>query len=209
MPLSRRFFLGWFCISPLSAGFNTLVMAAPLRPLTPDEIKMMAYMKDHGVDTFVMLNKKRGQILFVENGHLVSTDSALSGKYRGDEHLAGLGTTPAGIHVLRSYHNGTDIGFKEIDGTNIDYAIHTLINPNGQRRPERLKSLNPEWKRISSGCVNVAQDTLNKVLNLMESPQTFKRNGGDYDIKASFFVVLPEEKPVESIFKYPEISIRR
>jgi len=208
MNLSRRsFILASVCFG-LAPSFGQAAEMKSYKP-NPDESKAIAYMIDRGIQNFVMLNKTRGKIMFVENGLVIDDAPALSGKLKGDTHRKDLDVTPAGIHILRSYHDNEHIGFMKVDGTNTDYMIHTVISPRGQNRPARLKSNRPEWQRISSGCVNVSQETLDKILRLMDKTEFFRDTKNEPYVAGSFFVVLPEIKPVETILKYPEYTFPR
>jgi hypothetical protein len=172
-----------------------------------DEQKVIDFMKARSIEHFLMLNEKRGQILFISNGDIIASHPALSGRIKGDNHRPDLGTTPAGIHILRPYHDGQTIGFKQVDGTNLDYAIHTIIHPRGQKRAERLVSNRPEWQRISSGCVNVSQQTLDVITAFTRLTQVYRDEQNTPVVAGSFFVVLPEFLKVESIFKTPIFKV--
>lgn len=177
-------------------------------PPTSDEQEVVDYMADHGINNFVMLNKSRGQLVFFENKKITQLAKALSGRLSGDAPRDNLGVTPAGIFILRPYGDGKHIGFKET-GENIDYSIHTLTNPRGQKRPERLASNSAEFKRISSGCINTSQDTMDRLHGFINKHQeVFRKEDGDPLVMGTFFVVLPERKSVLSILKYPEFTVR-
>ncbi len=173
---------------------------------TTAESKMIAYMKDRGVNHFLMLSKQRGQILYIVNNKVSDSDPALSGKMGGDTLRKNLGVTPSGIFKLEALGESDSIGFKQVQGTNIYYTIHPVLDVKGQDREARLESMRPAWQRISSGCVNVAQDTIGRIRGMMSMPQLFKDDKSERQVNGAFFVVLPEGKPVQSIFKYPEIS---
>lgn len=179
---------------------------------TSDEQKTISYMGHHGITEFIMLNKKRGQILFIEDKKIIRADSALSGQLKGDDVRDNLMVTPAGIHIMRSHGNGDSIGFLITDTKNApniktDYSIHTVINPPGQNRFARLAGNNPNEKRISSGCVNVSPDTLTRLLEFIDRPhQIFNDDKNEPYVMGSFFVVLPETKPVESVLFPPVLD---
>jgi hypothetical protein len=196
----------------LSVGFAgamaPLISHAAEEIITPDpaESKMITFMKDHGVAHFMMLNKKRGQILYIVNSKITDAAPTLSGMMKGDKTRGNLGVTPSGIFKLEALGESDSIGFKKVRGTNIYYTIHPVLDIPGQQREERLESMRPEWQRISSGCVNVAPHTIASIRGMMTMQQTFNDNKSTQQATGSFFVVLPELKPVESIFKYPEIN---
>lgn len=203
----RRQLLKAFAATLLTPLANTVMAAPDQNEPTADENQVIRYLADHGITRFTLLNKQRGQLLFIDDGKILSSDSALSGRIKGDNARDDLGTTPAGIHILQPYGNGTHIGYKDV-GNSIDYAIHTIINPAGQKRPERLASHNAEFKRISSGCVNVSQSVMDKLHKFIDiSQQVFKTDDETPYVMGSFFVVLPEKSAVSSILKYPEFSI--
>lgn len=206
MDFSKRLFL-----SAAFAGMMTPMIGqaadSVIKP-TPDESKMIAYMKDRGVNHFLMLSKQRGQILFVVGNEITSAEAALSGKVAGDAMRKDLGVTPSGIFMLRAIGDSDYIGFKRLENTIIDYSIHPVLDIQGQQRQARLESMRPEWQRISSGCVNVAKDTIPLIRGMMSMNQTYKDDKTDREIEGSFFVVLPVGKRVESIFKFPDYSAR-
>lgn len=184
--------------------------AEPAMTPTAPESKMIAYMKDHGVDHFMMLNKQRGQILYIVNNKITDFDAALSGKESGDRMKKNFGVTPSGIFKLEALGDSDYIGFKKVKGTDNSYtnyySIHPVLDIAGQRRKERLESMRPEWQRISSGCVNVDPDAIPGIRGMMTVQQTFKDDKSARQVTGSFFVVLPERKPVESIYGYPEVA---
>lgn len=203
--MTRRTLLKFFAAATLS----NVALADPASIPSPDrnEEKTITYLASHGITDFTMLNKKRGQILFIRDKKIIAAESALSGKYTGDTLHENLGTTPAGIFILRPFGNGTHIGFKQTGKNNTDYAIHTIVNPSGQNRLNRILGTDAEFKRISSGCVNVLQPTLDALLDFIgTTQQVFRDNQNTPLVMGSFFVVLPEKYPVESILKYPEFS---
>lgn len=206
MVFLRRIFL-----STAFAGLMSTVMshAADLAIMpTPPESKMIDFMKRHGVDHFLMLNKQRGQILYVVNSKITDSDPALSGKQQGDKIGNSLGVTPSGIFKIEALDDSGSFAFKQVKGTNIYYTIHPVLDVKGQQREERLESMRPAWQRISSGCVNVSPSTIGGIRGFMTMPQTFQDDMSEKNIRGSFFVVLPEKQPVESIFKYPELIVR-
>lgn len=208
MGISRRQFLA---AGSAGAMFPLATLAADNSIIpTKDEAKMIAYMKDHGVDHFIMLSKQRGQILYIVNNTITGSDAALSGKESGDRMKKNFGVTPSGIFKLEAIGNSDYIGFKKVEGTDKSYSnyysIHPVLDIAGQRRNERLESMKPEWQRISSGCVNVAPDTIAGIRGMMSMEQAFKDDKSTKQLSGAFFVVLPENKAVETIFKFPEFS---
>ncbi|OFW87537.1 MAG: hypothetical protein A3B66_09575 [Alphaproteobacteria bacterium RIFCSPHIGHO2_02_FULL_46_13] len=204
MDFSRRFFLsvGFAGVMAPLISHAAEEMVIP----TPAEAKMIAFMKDHDVAHFMMLNKQRGLLLYIVNSRITDAAPVLSGKMKGDNRRENLGVTPSGIFKLETLDDSDSIGFKKVKGTSIYYTIHPVLDIPGQRREERLESMRPAWQRISSGCVNVALHTIANIRGMMTMPQTFKDDKSAQQVTGSFFVVLPELKPVESIFKYPEIN---
>ena len=184
---------------------DALAFDKPIIP-TKDEAKMIAFMKARGVDHFMMLSKQRGQILYIVNNTITGADAALSGKESGDRMKKNLGVTPSGIFKLEALGQSESIGFKQVTGTNIYYTIHPVLDVAGQQRVERLESMRPAWQRVSSGCVNVAPDTIAGIRGMMSMGQTFKDDKSARQLSGAFFVVLPENKSVETIFKFPEFA---
>lgn len=212
----RRQFLKYMLASAIatqtiSASHAFAETSQNIKP-TPDEQKTISYMGTHGITEFIMLNKKRGKILFIEDKKIIRADSALSGKLKGDNLRDDFMVTPAGIHIMRPHGNGDSIGFlltdtKYAPNIKTDYSIHTVINPAGENRPARLAGNDPNKKRISSGCVNVSQNTLTALLKFIDRPhQTFNDDRNEPYVMGSFFVVLPETKPVEFIFHPPDLK---
>lgn len=205
MQLTKRTLFKFFA----AAAIPSMVWANPTSLPTPDhnEAKTINYLSAHGITDFTMLNKRRGQILFIKDSKIIAAESALTGKHKGDTIEDNLGTTPAGIFALRPFGNGTHIGFNETGKDRIDYTIHTIVNPPGQKRLDRILGTSAEFKRISSGCVNVLQPTMDRLTDFVwKSQQVFKDDQNRPLVMGSFFVVLPEKLPVESILKYPDFS---
>ena len=175
--------------------------------MTPAEIEMTAYMSARGISHFLMLNKRRGEILFVSNGEVVETVPALTGYIPGDTVRRGEGSTPAGIHIMRPHYSDGSIGFKKVAGENIDYSIHAVIDVAGQNRDNRLKGTSPEQRRISQGCVNVRTEDLTTIRNFATHTQPYYTENGEVHVVGAFFVVLPENGPLRSIFKAPEFDM--
>ena len=204
MQNTRRIFLKYILASAIattsiSASHAFAETSQTIKP-TPAEQKTISYMGNHGITEFIMLNKERGQILFIEDSKIVRANSALSGQLKGDEVRDDFMVTPAGIHIMRSHGNGDSIGFlltdtKDAAKIKTDYSIHTVINPTGQNRLIRLAGNNPNEKRISSGCVNVSQDTLDQLLKFIDRPhQIFYSDKNEPYVMGSFFCCLARDK---------------
>lgn len=207
MDKSRRHILTSFFSGFTLSCLSHQALAQNKTYLNSDEQKTIGFMKERGIEHFQMLNKKRGQILFISYSEIIHTTPALSGRIKGDKHREDLGTTPAGIYILRPYGDNKSIGFEHVDGTKIDYAIHTIPEPLKQSRGQRLESNQPDWQRISAGCVNVSQDTINIILAFAQNSQFYRDETGSIVVGGSFFVVLPEYTKVETIFKTPTFKL--
>lgn len=205
MDFLKRYILSFAFASAMAPLSGHAADAQPIAP-TPSEAKAITYMKSHGVNHFLMLNKQRGQVLYVINSQITGADPALSGKKEGDNVRKNAGVTPAGIFKMEVLGDSTSIAFKQVKGTENYYTIHPVFEVEGQHRSERLESKRSVWQRISGGCVNVAVKTIRNILGLMTLPQTFKDDKSSQQVSGSFFLVLPENQPVEAILKYPEIQ---
>ncbi|MDX2274403.1 MAG: hypothetical protein NW206_03045 [Hyphomonadaceae bacterium] len=149
---------------------------------------------------FAIIDKKAAQILvFGADGRLRGAAPGLFGSAVGDHiapGIAGLAlreipgrdrTTPAGRFVG---------GFgRSIDAGRVlwvDYESAVSIHPTAtgvpaERRAERLASATPDDNRITHGCINVAPDFYEVILE-----PTFARGG--------VFYVLPDEAPLAETF---------
>jgi hypothetical protein len=142
---------------------------------TPDPSPTVRQLADWAVSSGdagglpVMIIDKLAAAVFIfdPSGQLQGSAPALLGSALGDDSAPGVGdrelsqipledrTTPAGRFIA---HLGPAAGFRSVLW--VDYAtatsLHAVItNYPQERRLERLKSPNPDDRRITHGCINV------------------------------------------------------
>lgn len=154
---------------------------------------------DAGGSPFVVIDKPAAQVfLFDPSGALLGSAPALLGSAVGDDTAPGVGdkeladipmedrTTPAGRFVA---HIGPAEGFRSVLWVDVPSAtsLHAVItNDPQERRLERLKSPNPDDRRITHGCINVPARFYGLVRGTFAG-----RDGVVY--------ILPDTKPVEAV----------
>jgi hypothetical protein len=138
--------------------------------------------------------------VFDASGQLLGSAPALLGSALGDDSAPGVGdrelseipmddrTTPAGRFVA---HIGPAEGFRSVLW--VDFAtatsLHAVItNYPQERRLERLKSPNPDDRRITHGCINVPAAFYRDVV---------LRNFAD---TTGVVYILPDTKSVDQVF---------
>ncbi|MFT3754611.1 MAG: L,D-transpeptidase [Pseudoxanthomonas sp.] len=149
---------------------------------------------------FAIMDKDAAQILvFGSDGRLRGAAPALFGSAVGDHTAPGVAglalreipgrdrTTPAG-----RYEGGFGPSIDAGRVLWVDYDSAVSIHPTAtgvksEKRAERLASPSPDDNRITHGCINVAPEFYEQVIN-----QTFKRGG--------VFYILPDTKPLAEVF---------
>lgn len=153
---------------------------------------------------FAIVDKKDARLyVFAASGRLLGATSALIGAAAGDESAPGIGsrpssaiapherTTPAGRFVSEPGRNlaGDAVVWVEYE---TGVAIHRLRPaPAWQRREQRLASARPSERRISLGCIVVAEAFYDDVV----APTLGARRGIVY--------VLPDTRSLASVFGRP------
>lgn len=153
---------------------------------------------------FAIIDKAAAQILvFGGDGRLRGAAPVLLGSAVGDHSAPGVAglalreipgrdrTTPAGRFVGG---HGPSLDAGRVLWVDYDTAVSihpTATGVKKERRPERLASPTPDDNRITHGCINVAPEFYEGVVN-----PTFERGG--------VFYVLPETKSLEETF--PEFA---
>lgn len=153
---------------------------------------------------FAIMDKGAAQVLvFDGNGRLRAAAPALFGSAVGDHIAPGVAglplsaipdrdrTTPAGRFVggFGPSADGGQVLWVDYDAA---VSIHpTATGVPSERRVERLESPSPDDNRISHGCINVAPDFYEAVLE-----PVFDRGG--------VFYILPDVKPLSEVF--PEFA---
>ncbi|WP_222708367.1 L,D-transpeptidase [Alkalisalibacterium limincola] len=151
---------------------------------------------------FMLVDKVAARVyVFNAVGDLLGIDSALLGSARGDTTAPGIGDLP--LAQIRPEHRTTPAGRfvahleKDVRGSSIlviDYeasiALHPLVpgSPH-ERRAERLRSDDPDEKRISFGCINVPQDFYESVVR-----RAFAGTAG-------VVYILPETTPISDFLR--------
>ena len=191
MNRSRRAFV-------FATAATTLAAATPLlaAPEEDQEKLAIAYFNARGLHKFLLLNKRRGQILAVENGEVILRKNAISGKVAGDEIDTLAPVTPAGFFSLAFSRDqdgpNASMSFNVRRDGSVD-VVHPVINVPGQSRMRRLTRGTAADKKISSGCVNLAPDDYRLMAQFARSArQTMTSVDGSRQISGSFFVVLPD-----------------
>ena len=164
--------------------------------------------RDNQAMSFAILDKVNAKVyVFDPQGRLRGASPVLLGTAPGDHTVPGIGerkmadirpherTTPAGRFVAEPGRNlqGEDIVWVDYDAA---VSMHRVrANKPEERRLERLASPTPDDNRISYGCINVPVRFFNEVV----SP-SFSHRGVVY--------VLPETKPVRSVFRSYDVALR-
>jgi len=158
---------------------------------------------------FAIVDKKGAQIyVFDPAGRLIGHSAALLGVAIGDESIADIAarspeslapeerTTPAGRFISQPGHNDKGEAIVWVD-YEASIAIHRLRPaPVTERRAARLASATVDDNRISLGCVVVPVEFYTSVV----APTLGSRRGVVY--------VLPEARPVNTLFDAVELSLR-
>ena len=133
----------------------------------------------------------------------------LLGSARGDDSVPGIGdrplakilpeerTTPAGRFSaeLGENNHGEDILWVDYDNA---VSMHRVrAGKASEKRLQRLASVTATDNRISYGCINVPASFYDDVVKPLFAP----RNGIVY--------VLPETRPVDTLFKTPPVTFTR
>lgn len=163
------------------------------------------YMKQHNVTSFVVMDKKMGQILLIKNNKIKASFNALSGETIGD--VSDKGMTPAGIFPMTfvnnipTYQSAIIFNYKPITGKYT--AIHPVLDIKGENRLERLQTPTASDNRIShDGCINVHENDLKTIYEFTTQSTKSIRTDGSYYHRApnGFLVVLPEQTDIKTFF---------
>lgn len=150
---------------------------------------------------FLIVDKPSAEVfVFDAAGNLLGSAPALLGESMGDDATPGVGdlelsdiplderTTEAGRFVARL---GPAKGMKSVLWVNFDtsLSLHPVVTSNPQeQRLQRLKSPDPEERRITHGCINVPAAFYRDVVQ-----QAFAGTKG-------VVYIVPDTKPVEEVF---------
>lgn len=160
---------------------------------------VVANQDSHGYP-FAIMDKAAAQILvFGGDGRLRGAAPGLFGSAVGDHAAPGIAglalreipgrdrTTPAGRFVGGF---GPSIDAGRVLWVDYDSAVSmhpTAAGVPAERRAERLASATPDDNRVTHGCINVAPEFYEQVVE-----PTFKRGG--------VFYILPDEMPMSEAF---------
>jgi L,D-transpeptidase catalytic domain len=152
--------------------------AMPASPpaLSPQAIMVQGIASRRGDQTYLILDKVRGEIILFANGEPIYSGAALTGQSFADVLPPGLTerafttpakleekVTPAGRFTVARESDpayGTIFTLNEIKGKDWDIAIHRVALVPSEHRPERLRSPSASDRHITNGCVNVERDTI-------------------------------------------------
>ena len=159
---------------------------------------------------FLIVDKLAARVFaFDDQGRVVGDSAVLLGSARGDESAPGIGdrplakilpeerTTPAGRFTaeLGENNHGEDILWVDYDNAVSMHRVRTV--KASERRLQRLASVTVADNRISYGCINVPASFYDDVVKPLFAP----RDGIVY--------VLPETRPVETLFDAPPVASTR
>ena len=165
---------------------------------------------DAGGLPFLIVDKTAARVLaFDSQGRFVGDSAALLGSARGDDSAPGIGdrplakilpeerTTPAGRFSaeLGQNHHGEDILWVDYDNAISMHRVRSV--KASEKRLQRLASPTAMDNRISYGCINVPAAFYDDVVKPLFAP----RNGIVY--------VLPETRPVGTLFETPPVAFTR
>lgn len=156
--------------------------------------------KDNQGYPFAVIDKAAAQILvFGRDGRLRGVAPALLGSATGDHTAPGIAglalreipgrdrTTPAGRFV-GGFGPSVDAGRVLWVDYDSAVAIHpTATGVPSERRVERLASPTPDDNRVTHGCINVAPEFFEAIVQ-----STFERGG--------VFYILPDKAPLAEAF---------
>ncbi len=195
MGLSRRSFIG-SAFAGIAVAVTGQSHAATVQ-LTEQERLVISYFETRrGLKKFLLLSEKRGEIMMIDQGRVISRMSALSGQVSGDDAVVGSKVTPAGFFELTfSPDQNSDDAYMQFyrrADNSID-VIHPQIDVRGQKRAERLAYGKANDKRISGGCVNVKPwDYAPLSVFARAARQNFASADGTRHLEGSFLIILPE-----------------
>lgn len=178
--------------------FLTATVFAPLlsaatsdfTPPTQEESFAITAMRGMGLQDFVIMNKRSGQLHLVKDGDVFLTTPAISGKTKGDKIRDDGMVTPAGLHTLQPFGD-EDILYKR-DGHSA-YLIHST----SPARQKRFSSRDVNNLRASAGCIGVPSVVLPVIRAAIEP-----KNGHS----PVFLVVLPDFGSIRDYLAMPENS---
>lgn len=166
--------------------------------LTDQEKEAAELLHARGLTRVMILNEKKGRMLIVEQGAVIATMPAITGKTIGDSLDRKKDVTPAGMYPLTPspslYHPSSSITYydfpdSDFPGHKVASTIHRVV----RGREAALAGNDPAAKRISNGCINVFDADFRKVADYaMTSLHTVVYPDGQKGPRASWLYILPE-----------------
>lgn len=211
---------------PLTAAFGAALCAFALQaqpagaaefahqasPVAADTVQQFAQDVVRSADaegrTFGIIDKPSATLwIFDAQGRPVANSPVLVGQAVGDVAPSDIGTRPlskvklhekvtnAGRFVTEAgnNHKGEDIVWLDY---NAALSMHRVRNVPGEARAKRLQTPTVADNRISFGCVNIPASFYDRYIDPL-----FSRSKG-------VVYVLPETKPVASVFPFADGSAR-
>jgi hypothetical protein len=181
--------------------------AIPADPVLSSQAQRVSKIAErNGDNTFLLVDKVRGQIFLFENGKPTVSGAALIGASMGDRVPAKVlafpdshpfsveeKVTPAGRFTVRQESDeefGPVLTFNEIHGKDWDFAIHRVyLGTPSERRNARVRSPNPLDHHITFGCIDVEQSTI------LQLTRKLPRKG-----KTPLYILPQDEAMTESFF---------
>lgn len=174
--------------------------------ISPDARWASTYFTSRGLERFLMLEKKSGNIIAVDNGTIAFSVPAVSGKIKGDD-LEPNNSTPAGIWPLTISEGQKDIdaAILFVDGDNYGWDYSLLIHRAAPVREQFLNAgIEGKFKRRSAGCIVLknSPEAYDRVSEFIQSAEekSFTTIDGDPSVRARFLIVLPELSSAEEFF---------
>lgn len=173
-----------------------------------EAVRSIRALNDHREGPFIVLDKTAARLwVFDQRGRQVASTPVLLGAAVGNDSVPGIGerpmadirpherTTPAGRFRMEPGRNlsGEDIFWVDYDAA---VSLHRMRSANAQElRAQRMASATPSDNRISYGCINIPPAFYDRVI----TPLFSSGRGWIY--------VLPETRPVQSLFKNGATSV--
>ncbi len=186
------------------AGLSTVFLSESVKASEGQALSAQAqllcdHMRARGEKSFVVMDKKRGELLVIEQGGVLMRSPALYGKGKGEDRRKDATVTPAGIFNMqectvdpREYDGGRGYAFLQTKTSTC--LIHPTWNGvPSEKRAQRLASASPEDNAISHGCINVPYEFYSKLDGYMKSKIYAQYGAGNYSPVLPKLVVLPKD----------------
>jgi hypothetical protein len=189
-------------MAPAAAAPRVGSRGAQASPEVQSFVNWVLASRDNQGLSFVIVDKRHAEVfVYRPTGELRGARPALLGLARGDEAPADIGhrpladirpderITPAGRFVASL---GQDLGEKDVLWIDYDgaFALHRVVTGNpADHRLRRLATPTTADNRISYGCINVAADFFDAVVE------------PSFADSAGIVYVLPEVEAIGAVFK--------